>query len=133
MFQDFLFVIFFFITHKQVYAASHFTGGSQVMKAIIGLFALVNTGFELFYLVFFAIKVSVIHAIILAIVALVVTLILNRAIARRTIRKMQKAGWDINGEYFLFSYNHKCDVAATLIADIGLIINIAIIIAFFLL
>ena len=134
MLLDFLFVIFFLFTHKQVYASSHFTGGSRAVKALIGFCAVFNTLFEIAYLIYFGIKVSVIHAVLLFIVSVIVAMLSSRITARRTIKKMQRDGWDPatdNEEYFLATYNHECDVAATLLADIGIIVNVAIIVVFF--
>lgn len=134
MLRDILFVVFFLFTHKQVYASSHFTGGSQAVKVLIGFCAFFNTFFEIAYLVYFGIKVSVIHAILLFIVSVIVVMLSSRITARSTIRKMQRSGWNPatdNEEYFLATYNRKCDVAATWLADIGVIVNVVIIVVFF--
>ena len=134
MLRDILFLVFFFFTHKQVYASSHFTGGSQAVKALIGFCALFNTLFEIAYLVYFGIKVSAIHAVLLFIVSVIVAMLSSRITAKSTIKKMQREGWNPatdNEEYFLATYNRKCDVAATLLADIGVIVNVIIIILFF--
>ena len=47
---------------------------------------------------------------------------------------MQRQGWNPatdNEDYFLATYNHKCDVVATLLADIGVIVNVVIVVVFF--
>jgi hypothetical protein len=134
MLRDILFVIFFLFTHKQIYASSHFTGGSRGVKAVIGFCAVFNALFEVVYLVYFGIKVSVIHAVLLLVISLIVTILSSRITVKRTIRKMQQDGWNPatdNEEYFLATYNRKCDVAATLLADIGIIVNAVIIVLFF--
>lgn len=134
MLRDILFVIFFLFTHKQVYASSHFTGGSRAVKALIGFCAVFNTLFGIAYLVYFGIKVSVIHAVLLFIVSVIVAMLSSCITARSTIRKMQRQGWNPatdNEDYFLATYNHKCDVVATLLADIGVIVNVVIVVVFF--
>ena len=125
-----LFVFFFFYTHKQIYAASHFTGASKGFSKILGIVAIINVILEITYLIYFAIKVSWLQAIILLITAFIVTGILGRIVAKIVIRKLIKDGDDIHGEYFLAVYNYKCDIASTLIADIGLIHNIIVIVIF---
>lgn len=134
MFRDILFVIFFLFTHKQIYASSHFTGGSRAAKALIGVCAVFNALFEIVYLVYLGIKVSIIHAILLLIVSLIVAILSSHITAKSTFVKMQRSGWNPaadNEDFFLATYNYKCDVAATLLADIGIIVNMAIIVTFF--
>ncbi len=133
MLHDILFLLFFFFTHKIMYSASHFTGASQTVKAIIGIDSLFNLVFEIGYLIYFAIKVSILHAIILFIISLVVTLILNRVFAKITLNNLVKSGYDMKDELFIYTYNHKCDVSATIISLIGIPVNIVIIVLLFLL
>ena len=133
MLHDILFLLFFFFTHKIMYSASHFTGASQTVKAIIGIDSLLNLVFEIGYLIYFAIKVSILHAIILFIISLVVTLILNRLFAKITLNNLVKSGYDMKDELFIYTYNHKCDVSATIISLIGIPVNIVIIVLLFLL
>ena len=133
MLHDVLFVLFFFFTHKIMYSASHFTGASQTVKAIIGLDSLFSLVFEFGYLIYFAIKVSVLHAIILFIISLIVTLILNQVFAKITLNNLVKSGYDIKDELFICTYNHKCDVTSTIISLIGIPLNIVIIVLLFLL
>ena len=61
--------------------------------------------------------------------------ILNRLIARRVNKRMQKQGWNINGDetdpdgsIFFSMYMRKCDVESTEIAVFGTLVNIGIVI-----
>ena len=85
-----------------------------------------------------AVKISIIHAVVLLGVSLVVISVLNNTISRRTMRKMQKDGWSIDGtenaiqkQYYYTCYNHECDVVSSVIAEIGVVVNMMIIAAFF--
>ena len=58
MLFDVLFVIFFYFTHKQIYAGTHFTGASKTAAMIVLIFGGVNTLLQYAYLIFLAIKDS---------------------------------------------------------------------------
>ncbi len=131
--HDILFVLFFFFTHKITYSASHFTGASQTVKSIIGFDSLFSLVFEIGYLIYFAIKVSILHAVILFIISLVITLILNRVFAKIILSNLVKSGHDIKDELFVYTYNHRCDVTATIISLIGIPVNIVIVVLLFIL
>ena len=130
-----LFIIFDFITHKQLYSSNHFTGSSRVVPIILKILAISNTILLLGFLVMVSAVVSFWHAFGMISAAEIVKYILNRLLARRVRRRMQKQGWNINGDetdpdgsLFFSMYMRKCDVASTKIAVFGTLVNIVIVI-----
>ncbi len=135
-FLDILYVIFFFITHKQIYSSNHFTGASSTAHKIIGISATFNLLFQLVYTVFYAIKISILKAVVLFVLSIVITLILNvfitRLISVRLTKDWKNSNWNgFKDEYYWATFNRKCDVNSTTIAVLGVGINITIIIAYF--
>lgn len=131
MLFDVLFVIFFYFTHKQIYAGTHFTGASKGAAMIVLIFGGVNTLLQYAYLIFFAIKDSFLHALILVIIAIVFTTIFCRIADKITLKKLIRQSFNIYDQYFEATYNRKCDIVTTVTAEIGIIINTIIIILFF--
>lgn len=133
-----LFVVFDFITHKQLYSSNHFTGSSTIVPVILKIIGIINTILVYGLLILIGATISVWKSFLLLTVAEVSKYILNRVISKRVTKKMTKQGWNINGDekdpegtMFYSLYNHKCDVEATKIALIGTLVNLVIIILYF--
>lgn len=127
MIFDVLYVIFFFFTSKQLYSVSHFTGGSKIMGEVISIIAILNIVAEIAYLVYTAVALSFLHSLILLSVSIIFILILNRLLAKINIMQSKK-NCDMHDPHFYSYYNYKCDVLSTMIAWIGIPINIIIMI-----
>lgn len=130
-----VFIIFDFITHKQLYSSNHFTGSSRVVPIILKILAIINIILLFGFLIIVSSVISFWHAAGMIAVAECVKYILNRLIARRVNKRMQKQGWNINGDetdpdgsIFFSMYMRKCDVESTKIAVFGTLVNIGIVI-----
>ena len=130
-----LFIIFDFITSKQLYSAKHFTGRSTGIPVLLKIFGIINTLLIFGFLILVGAVVTVWHAFGMIAAAEVVKYFLNRWISRRVIKQMQKEGWNINGDEmdpdgskFYVVYEHRCDVKATMVAVFGSLFNIGVII-----
>ena len=120
--------LFFYLTHKQVYASSHFTGGSKALPVIIRVHALINIVMDIAFLVYCIINHNVLYAIILFVTAFIVTWFMNKFICRKILKKVQqKEKYETLPQELLWGvYNYKCDLATTVIAELALLINIII-------
>lgn len=129
IFLGLLFILFFFFTHKQMYAGRQFTGSSKVLKIVIKIIGRLNFLLAIAYIVYSAIKVSFLYSASLLIIAYVFLYITNRLICKIVLNRMRK-NYD-SGETMLFSiYNRTCDIVTTITAIIGIVINLIIIIVF---
>ncbi len=123
-----LFVIFFFSTHKQIYAAGHFTGSSKTVANILSIFSFLNILLLLAFIIHFAITISFGNVLLFILCAIIATFILDRIIAKIVLRNLIKDGFDTTEDLFIYTYNAECDIASTVIAEIGILANIAIVI-----
>lgn len=130
-----IFILFDFITHKQLYSSNHFTGASRGIPVILKILAILNTILIFGFIILVSFAVTFWHAFGMIAAAEVAKYFLNRLLSRRVIRKMQKEGWNINGDEtdpdgskFYMVYERRCDVQATKIAVFGTLINIGIVI-----
>ena len=127
-----LFVLFFFFTQKQLFAASHFTGSSQKVLSLLRFASIVNLIAEIAFLIFTIVDDSFLTALILFFVALIFTLIMNFVFSRITaVLLLRKDYYRDNEVAFSMVYDYKCNVTTTVIANIGLIVNLISIIVFF--
>lgn len=125
MFFDVLFVLFFFFTHKQIYAGQHFTGSSKVSELVLKIMGKVNFLLSIAYIIYSAIKLSFLRSVILLLISYVVINIINRLICKIIIYYTKKE-CNINEPMFLSIYNYRCDIVTTITAITGIAINIAI-------
>ena len=139
MIADILFILFFFIAHKQLYAATHYTGENNLIALLIKYIGILGVVAEVAYLIYFAVKSSILQAVLMAVVTLMVTVVINRIVTNRIIISMERQGWSVKNDpedpetqKFLEVCLHKCDVAATYVAMAGLVINPLIVLYFFL-
>ena len=121
-----LFIIFFFSTHKQIYAAGHFTGSSKTMPNILAVFSFLNILLILAFVIHFSITVSFWIVLLFILCAIIAIFILDGALAKIVLKHLVKEGWDTTNELFIYTYNAECDIASTLIAEVGILVNIAI-------
>lgn len=116
-----LFVLFFFFTQKQLFAASHFTGSSQKVLSLLRFASIVNLIAEIAFLIFTIVDDS-----------FLTTLIMNFVFSRITaVLLLRKDYYRDNEVAFSMVYDYKCNVTTTVIANIGLIVNLISIIVFF--
>lgn len=121
-----LFIIFFFSTHKQIYAAGHFTGSSQIVENAISLFSFLNILLLLAFIIHFAITVSFWSALLFILCGIISIFILDGIIAKIVLKHLVKEGYDTTDNFFVYTYNAECDIASTVIAEIGILANISI-------
>ncbi len=126
---NFIFVLFFFITHKQLYASSHFTGASKSMPTILLFSSLANILALILYLIYITIIRSFLIALILLLISFVVLLLLNRFIASSILNYVARNN-DLNNLNTRLYYESRCDVASTVIAVIGLLFNLITVLCF---
>ena len=139
MITDFLFIAFFFIAHKQLYTATHYTGESRLIALLIKYVGILGIISEVAYLIWFSTQSSFLRALLLVVVTLMVTVAINRIVTNRIILKMEREGWDVKNDpedpetkKFLEVCLKRCDVAATYVSTAGLVINPLIALTFFL-
>ena len=113
-----LYVVFFYFTHKQVYAGTHFTGSSHGVAIFLQVLSLVNVLIEFIYIIRYAVTESVFHAIMLLIVALAVVNVVNTINSKVVLSKISK-DMDINNPFFFGVYNRTLDVSTTKHALLG--------------
>lgn len=121
-----LFIIFFFFTHKQIYAAGHFTGSSKTVETIISIFSFLNILLTVAFIIHFAVTVSFWNVLLFILCALIATSILNRFLAKAVLKHLLKKGYDSTNHLFIYTYNAECDITSTVIAEIGILVNIVI-------
>lgn len=125
-----IFYIFFFLfAHKQLYAGRHFHGASQMIGVALKTIGIINVVAAYIFLIYAAIKFSIIYAIILPLVAFVFLYIINRIMCKIVMNRAKKQ-CDIHDPTFFSFYNAQCDIATTILAIIGIFFNILIIIGF---
>ena len=123
-----MFVLFSFFTHKQVYAVSHFTGSSKTMPLILMIFSLLNILLSIVSVVHFSVAESFLVAIVSVFAFFLSVSFFNRIIAKIVLNKLIKDGFNPKDEFFIYTYNAECDIASTVIAEIGILANIAIVV-----
>ena len=139
MIADILFIAFFFIAHKQLYAATHYTGKNQTIALLIKYIGILGVIGEVGYLIYFAVRASILRSVLMVVVTLMVTVVINRIVTNRIILSLERQGWNVKNDpedpetkKFLEVCLRKCDVAATYVATAGLVINPLIALYFFL-
>lgn len=121
-----LFVLFFFFTHKQVYASVHFTGSSKTMPSILTFLSLFNILAGIAFAIHYSITVSFWFVLLFTVLAIIATLIANRIISKFVLKHLVKEGYDMTDNLILYTYNAECDIVSTVLAEIGILANIAI-------
>lgn len=126
---DVLFVIFFFFTWKQLYAARNFTGASNGVRLVIRVTSFINLAFQIAYIVSTAIKSSVFYAVILLLASFGFVFVANIFISKIAMKRTQEI-YNLNDDDFYSLYNYRCDVLTTVSALIGIIVNAIIVIVY---
>ena len=94
--------------------------------------SIVNLIAEIAFLIFTIVDDSFLTALILFFVAFIFTLIMNFVFSRITaVLLLRKDYYRDNEVAFSMVYDYKCNVTTTVIANIGLIVNLISIIVFF--
>ena len=125
-----IFYMFFFLfAHKQHYAGRHFHGASQITGTALLIIGTVNIVAAYLFLIYAAIKFSVLYAVILFLSAFMFLNIINRIICK-IVMNHEKKRCDIQDPSFWSFYNYQCDVVTTIIALWGIILNALIITGF---
>ena len=128
-----LYVLFFFMTSKQMYASSHFTGSSTIITIILKLSAYICLILEIAFLFVYAKNTFILYSVLLFVIAIIVTMILNGFISKMVIWGMRKEGIEFGGDehspqrrmsFALFQ--SRCDITTTVIAQFGFITNLII-------
>ena len=122
----FLFLIFSIFTHKQFYAAGHFTGSSKTMPVILLILSILNILLEIAFVVYHTICTSFWFAPLSIICAILANSILNTLLSKIVLNRLVKEGYSPTDVDFIYTYNAECDIASTVIAEIGILANIAI-------
>lgn len=129
MFFNVLYILFSFFVQKQIYAGSHFTGGDKRIGKFIAIIGILNLLIALAFLLYMAIKISLLHSIILFVASSLFTYIANRVLTKIAMKQALKS-CDIQDTFLFSIYNYKCDILTTITAEIGIIVNILIIIVY---
>ena len=116
----FLFIFFSFFMSVQHYAADHFTSSSRTMKKIISIFSFLNLLSLLAFIIHFAITASFWLALLFIPCTIIANFALNSIIASIIFKIFKKEDYENYDR--LFAY----DITFTVIAEIGILANIAI-------
>mgnify|MGYP004643289979 CR=1 FL=1 len=127
MLFDILFILFFFFTHKQMYAGRHFTGDKVIVGRVLYGISWINIILMFTFLIYMSCSDSILHAIVLFFAALILSSFILNGITTKIGYAIANAG---NGYNTVASYNYQCDVVSTVTAYIGVIANLFIIITF---
>lgn len=122
-----LYALFFMFTHKQIYAGRHFTGGKKQIGFLLLLMGNLNTILSIAFLIYTAVKLSVLSAIMLLIIAWIFLYCINVLLSKIVMRKAKKE-CDSKDPLFFSLFNYLCDVTAVKTALIGIIANILIVV-----
>lgn len=128
-----LYIVFFYFTHNQLYASSHFTGSSQHLPIVLKIVALINIILEIAFIIRLAIQSSLFEATVLFISSLAILNVVKRIICKVVLNNISKdfADNSDNGAMLWNLYNHHLNITTTIQALVGLLINPVIIVAFF--
>ena len=128
-----MFIVFFYFTHNQFYAARHFTGASKGAPVFLMIMSLICIVLEIAFVIKSAIQNSVLLAIILVIAALVVLNIIKFIICRIVMHRITSDSHtsDLDNATLLNYYNRQLDITTTIQALIGIIVNPIIIALYF--
>ncbi len=122
----FLFLVFSIFTHKQFYAAGHFTGSNKTMPVILLILSSLNILLEIAFVVYHTICTSFWFAPLSIMCVILANSILNTIISKIALMRLIKEVYAPTDESFVCTYNWECDISSTVIAEIGILANIAI-------
>lgn len=117
-----IYVLFFFFTHKQIYAGQHFTGSKQNVGSFLFIVGFINLIIEISFLIYNAINSHFIDSLILFVISIVCLFIFNAFTSKIGMKQALKY---CNSDDPMFGgvYNHRCNVVSTIFALIGTIFN----------
>lgn len=124
-------MVFAFFTHKQNYAREHFTGGIRAIGKFLYIVSLIGLIAEIAFLIYLSYTMSIINTILLLLETYLFMWVFSGIIGKIVMRQTKKI-CDENEPYFSSLYDHNYDVAVTITAEIGVIVNIIIAIIFIL-
>lgn len=127
-----LFILFTIFTHKQLYAAGHFTGSSRTMPIILRVVSIVNILLEIAFVIYVAFRVTFWAAPLFIMGIYLAGSIVNTIIAKIAVNGLVKDGLSPDDDIFVYSCSRQCDIIFTIIAEVGILANIAIAVYFIL-
>ena len=127
----FLILVFSIFTHKQLYAAGHFTGSSKTMPVILFILSNLNILLETTFVVYHTICTSFWIAPLSIMCIILANSVFNTIISKIVLNRLVKEGYSPTDVDFIYTYNVECDIASTVIAEIGVLANIAIVVFYF--
>lgn len=121
-----LFIFFSFFMSVQHYAVDHFTGSLRIVKNIISIFSFLNLLLLLAFIIHFAMTSSFWLALLFIPFSIIANYVLNIIVASIVFKIYKKEDYD--SDIRLLAY----DIVFNVIAEIGILANIAIVIFYIL-